>query len=102
MGIADLRSAVSQLCERHGVERLYLFGSRARSQDMSGRDFDFVVRFGEHPPGDYAKRYFGLLHDLEDQLESPVDLLTEPSVLKHELGKRIKAERVCVYESGGS
>jgi len=60
-------------------------------------DLDFCVSFGELPPAEYARRFFGLLHDLEDTFHSAVDLLTESSILKESLRKSLQRDGVQVY-----
>jgi predicted nucleotidyltransferase len=94
-----LKSKVQQACRTQGVRRLDLFGSRARTDALEGNDFDFVATFGDLPPSEYAKRYFGLLHSLEDILDAPVDLLTPDSIHKRSLREKIDKEKICVYES---
>lgn len=95
----DLRRRISQVCKDQGVRRLELFGSRARSPEREGRDYDFVATFEDFPPEEYSKRFFGLLHGLEDSLGVPVDLLTPQSIQKESLKAKIEKEKICVYES---
>ena len=95
----DFRERVSQVCEGQGVRRLELFGSRARSPEMVGHDYDFVATFEDFSPEEYSRRYFKLLHGLEDSLGAPVDLLTPQSIHKESLRRKIEKEKICVYES---
>ncbi len=95
----DLRKRVSQVCKDQGVRKLELFGSRARSAELKGRDYDFVATFEDSPPEEYSKRFFGLLHGLEDSLGMPVDLLTPQSIQKESLKANIEKDKICVYES---
>ncbi|MGC9451249.1 MAG: nucleotidyltransferase family protein [Oceanipulchritudo sp.] len=97
--VDTLKSKIRQACHAQGVRRLDLFGSRARSDGLEGNDFDFVATFGDCSPGDYAKRYFGLLHELEDTLGAPVDLLTPDSIHRRSLRERIEKDSLCLYES---
>lgn len=62
---------------RFGVQRLALFGSRAREQSRADSDIDLLVEFDG--PATSA-RYFGLQFFLEDLLGGPVDFMTEPAV----------------------
>ena len=95
----SLKNKVSQICQDQGVKRLELFGSRARSPVLEGRDYDFVATFEELPPDEYSKRFFKLLHGLEESLGGPVDLLTPQSIAKKSLRDKIEKEKICVYES---
>ena len=66
--VEDRREQVAALCQRHGVERLDLFGSASGAGegfDPEGSDLDFVVSFERRDPPGLFDRYFGLKEDLE-------------------------------------
>ena len=86
------------ICVKQDVLRLDLFGSRARSHGSEGNDYDFIVEFSDVAPTEYSKKFFGLLHALEDELNSPIDLLTYNSLKKISLRKKIAEEKVPLYE----
>lgn len=97
MDIETIRNAVAEDCRDFAVKRLDVFGSIARGENAADSDIDLLVEF-EEPVDHPAKRFFGLLHRLEDHFQCKVDLLT-PSGLKNPyIQKRIFAERVPVYE----
>ena len=75
MTLEELRKVAEPLCREFGVKRLDAFGSVARGSAGPASDVDLLVEFAEpeHTP---AKRFFGLLHRLEDTLGCSVDLLT--------------------------
>ena len=74
--IESKRSELRALCERHGVERLALFGSALRDDFDSGhRDLDFSLEFLPMIPREHAEYYFGLLEELEDLFSRRVDLV---------------------------
>lgn len=98
MDIMEIKNRLRSICDKQDVVRLDLFGSRARSQGSFGKDYDFVVEFSNITPGEYSKRYFGLLHALEDELDSPIDLLTYSSIRRNSLRKKIAEEKVPLYE----
>ena len=68
---------VAELCVKHRVRRLSLFGSGAsgRFEAQKGSDLDFLVEFEAMSPGDHAEAYFGLMEDLERLLAVPIDLV---------------------------
>src|SRR5277367_5512588 len=66
----ELKSRLTPFCERHGVARLELFGSRPLG--------DLLVTF--RPVVDPGWNLFELHKDLEELLGCPVDLLTRSSV----------------------
>jgi hypothetical protein len=98
MTINELKKRLKSICEKQEVIRLDLFGSRARSQGREGNDYDFIVELSEAAPAEYSKRFFGLLHALEDELNSPIDLLTYNSLNRKSLRNSIAKEKVSLYE----
>ena len=97
MGIDEIREVVAPLCREHGVRRLDAFGSTARGSASATSDVDLLVEFVE-PDRSPAKRFFGLLHGLEDLLGRPVDLLTPSGLRNPYFRARALSERVPVYE----
>jgi len=70
------RVAVAELCRRHGVRRLLVFGSAVRADfDEATSDVDFVIEFHDNLPNRFDA-YFGLKEDLELLLGRPVDLVS--------------------------
>jgi predicted nucleotidyltransferase len=70
------KPGIAELCERHGVVRLALFGSALREDFDPGRsDLDFVVEFAPMNPDEHAGAYFGLLEDLENLFGRRVDIV---------------------------
>jgi predicted nucleotidyltransferase len=61
--VAKHREAIAELCRRHGVTRLEVFGSAARGEDFDAArsDVDLLVEFG---PG--VRRSFATLFGFED------------------------------------
>jgi len=92
-------SRIADLCRRHGVRRLCLFGSAARGQagDTFG-DIDFLVVFDDLEVGRYADAYFGLLQSLEALLGHPVDLVEEATIENPYLRSSVDGSRVVLYE----
>jgi len=97
MNVKDIQNSVAPICDRFGVRRLDLFGSYARGEQQPDSDIDFCVSFSDLPPAEYATRFFGLLHALEDTLHTTIDLLTQPSIKKPSLKKDIEQHGICVY-----
>ena len=82
MNIEQIKSTVKSLCPQYGVKSLALFGSVARGDNNKTSDMDFIVEFDDSEPNDYSKRFFGLLHSLEDIFHCNIDLLTARSIRK--------------------
>lgn len=94
------RTATLDLLSRHkpemqrrfGVQRLALFGSRAREGAREDSDVDILVEFDG--PATSA-RYFGLQFFLEDLLGAPVDLVTQRA-LRPQLRPFVEREAIHV------
>ena len=97
MNIRELKKRLKNICEERSVLRLDLYGSRARSMGMQGGDYDFVVELENLEPNEYSRNFFSLLHALEDELDSPVDLITYNALKKRSLKNNILKERVAIY-----
>jgi uncharacterized protein len=75
------RQQIESLCRTFRVKRLELIGSAARGTfDPDSSDFDFLVEFEDLGWQGSSKRYFGLLHGLEDLLRWEVDLIERNTV----------------------
>jgi predicted nucleotidyltransferase len=81
--ISNRRDALIELCRRHGVTRLEVFGSAARGDDFDfGRsDADFLVTFSAESRNDLTV-FTDLERDLEALLGRPVDLVEREAVEK--------------------
>ncbi|MBK9017307.1 MAG: nucleotidyltransferase domain-containing protein [Saprospiraceae bacterium] len=93
-------SLIKALCQNHGVEAMYAFGSVASDGFKEGSDVDLVVKFDSVAPIDYADNYFDLKFGLEKLLKREVDLLEEQAIRNSNLRKNIDATKKLVYERG--
>ena len=97
MNVGDIKKIALPACREFDVRRLDAFGSTARGSASPDSDVDLLVEFNE-PARRPARRFFGLLHRLEDTLGCPVDLLTAGSLKNPRFRERVLKERVPVYE----
>jgi uncharacterized protein len=73
--IEQNRQQISNLCRKHDVKRLELFGSAARGNfDPASSDLDFFVEFLSYDSPTIADQWFGLQEDLEKLFHRKVDL----------------------------
>jgi len=92
------RAALSDLCRRYGVERLYLFGSAASGRLQPASDLDFLVEMADRQPdAAYARRYLDFAEELERLFARRIDLVTEQAVRNPYLRREIQATRELVY-----
>ena len=97
MKVEDIRRVALSACREFNVCRLDVFGSTVRGSATSLSDVDLLVEFSE-PDRRPAKRFFGLLHQLEDALGCEVDLLTSDSLRNPYFKARVLTERIPIYE----
>ncbi|MBI5365059.1 MAG: nucleotidyltransferase domain-containing protein [Planctomycetes bacterium] len=96
--VSEHREALAELCRRHYVRRLELFGSAARGTfDVETSDLDFLVEFEDLAPALYAEHYFDLLHAFEDLFARPIDLLPARSIRNPYLAEEIARDRTLLY-----
>ena len=96
--VAQYRGEIEQLCRRHRVAKLELFGSAAgESFDPQSSDVDFLVEFGVLAPGEHANTYFGLLEDLEALLGRHVDLVMTRAIRNRYFLESIEPTRTVLY-----
>ena len=98
--IEERNAELKQLCLRHHVTRLDLFGSAATGRyHAEESDLDFVVEFQPLPAGTYADAYFGLLESLELLFGQSVDLVVDSAVSNPYFRQSVEETRTPVYEA---
>ena len=75
---------LAELCRRHGVARLEVFGSASRGTDFEPltNDADFLVEFRLDRGRASFRQYFDFAEALRRALGRPVDLV-EPDVIRN-------------------
>lgn len=96
MTLEEIKKVAEPACREFKVKRLDLFGSLARGEGTAQSDVDLLVEF-EEPDVNPSKRFFGLLHHLEDILGCEVDLLTVSSLRNPFFCRRVLKERQNIY-----
>lgn len=84
------RDEILTLAAHHGASNVRVFGSVARGEAHNDSDIDFLV---DLDPDRSLLDLGGLLMDLRDLLEVPVDVGTE-AMLKTRIRERVLAEAV--------
>ena len=97
MKVEDIRTIAFPACRAFNVRRLDAFGSIARGSATPSSDVDLIVEFVASSQSP-ARRFFGLLHQLEDSLGCEVDLLTVDSLRNPYFKTHVLSERVPIYE----
>jgi predicted nucleotidyltransferase len=88
--------ALADLCRRHQIRRLSLFGSALRDDFGPNSDIDLLVEF--EPEAQVGLRFFAIERELTDLLGRPVDLNTA-GFLHRDFRDTVLAEAQVIYES---
>ena len=92
--IQRLKEIVRPIAEQYGVERVSLFGSRARGEERPDSDYDFLISSGK------IKSLFtlgGFYMDMKDAVGADVDVVTD-TCNDPEFVQDIKQDEVVLYE----
>lgn len=97
--IEQKRAAIAELCRRHRVRRLDVFGSGARGTDFDpGRsDVDFLVEFDTTESEPTLKTFFALRDELAAVFGRPVDLVVAGSVINPYVNAEVERTREPIY-----
>ena len=97
--VEEIRDIIAPIAKRHGVDRIYLFGSYARGEATPQSDIDLCVDAAAIR-GMFAMG--SLYADLEDALKKQLDIVTVRS-LKYNPDVRfinnMEKDRVLIYEA---
>lgn len=91
--------SIIDLCRRHGVSRLELFGSAARETDFdpTTSDLDFAVEFEPAAPVERFRKLLALQDDLTALFGRKVDLVEIKNVKNPYVLKTILEDKRPVY-----
>jgi hypothetical protein len=96
--IEEHRADLVELCRRHHVLRLSLFGSATRDDfDPARSDLDFLVDFETLPAGQYAEAFFGLLESMERLFGRPVDLVVASAIRNPYFRQSVDQTKTLLY-----
>src|ERR1035437_6650910 len=71
---------IHDLCSKHKVAKLFVFGSVLSEKFKKNSDIDFIVDFRDFDVYYYADNYFDLKYSLENILKRNVDLLEDNEI----------------------
>ena len=96
--VKDKLDAIADLCRKHGVARIYIFGSATRDDFRPGEsDLDFLVDFGAMGGHAKAHAYFDLLNELEELLGVRIDLVMVNAVKNRYIARDIERTKQMLY-----
>lgn len=88
---------IRNLCTKHKVSRLFVFGSVLRNKLRKNSDIDLIVDFQEMDVCEYADNYFDLKFSLENLFKRNVDLLENKAIKNPFLRQSIDSTKQLIY-----
>ena len=89
-----IAKVVGPIAEKYSVDRVSLFGSRARGDFDKNSDYDFLISKGEMVS---LLSYVAFIDELEEAFGSHVDVVTDTSS-DHGFIESIEKDGVLLYE----
>ena len=91
---------LAELCRRHHVKRLDVFGSAAVGDFNSEKsDIDFLVEFGDAPRKPWYGNHIDLKKDLASLFNREVDLVDYTAIKNPYFRKSVDETREQIYEA---
>ena len=88
---------IIDLCKKHKVHKLFVFGSILTNRYNDKSDVDLVVDFNKKEVEDYFDNYFDFKYSLEELLGREIDLLEEQTIKNPYLKKNVDATKTLIY-----
>jgi predicted nucleotidyltransferase len=88
---------IRDLCSKHKVSRLFVFGSVLTKKFKKNSDIDLLVDFRDVDLYHYADNYFDLKDALENIFKRDVDLLEDKAIKNPYLRQSIDASKQLIY-----
>jgi len=96
--IADRSEEIAELCRKHQVQRLDLFGSAATGDfDPDSSDLDFLVTFLPEANATYVGVYHLLYTDLMNLFNHPIDLVVETDFRNPYFRDAVEQSKTAIY-----
>ncbi|MEI6853637.1 MAG: nucleotidyltransferase domain-containing protein [Bacteroidota bacterium] len=100
--IVTNRERIFELCDKHKVEELYLFGSALTDTFRDSSDIDLLIQFSRVNLLDYFDNYMDLKEELELLFQRPVDLIENKAIRNPVFRKVVDREKQLIYERKSS
>lgn len=96
--IDENKEKLVELCDRHNVNELFLFGSILTDKFLESSDIDILVQFSDIDLEKYFNNYMDFKEELELLFNREIDLV-ENQAIKNPIFRRvIDREKKLVYE----
>ncbi len=100
--IDDNKEKLFELCDRHKVKELYLFGSILTDRFIVSSDIDVLVQFSDIELEKYFDNYMDFKEQLELLFEREIDLVENQAIRNPIFRRVVDREKKLVYERKNS
>jgi len=94
----NYKNQITELCEAHHVEALYVFGSALGDAFSESSDIDLLIQFAAVDLKGYFDNYMDLKEKLQDLFHRNIDLVEEHSIRNPIFRRVVDREKQLVYE----
>lgn len=91
--ISEISDLVAPVAAKYGVNKVYLFGSRARGTSNENSDYDFMISKGALR----GLQFMDFIFDLEDIFKTHIDVILDTDKTCYALDSAIK-DGILIYE----
>jgi predicted nucleotidyltransferase len=96
--ITNNLSQIKDICQKHHVKELYVFGSATRKDYQFYSDIDLLVDFEkEEDNNEFTDNYFWFKEELIHALKKPIDLLFYKKAIKTRIKEAINRDKILLY-----
>lgn len=92
---AQIINVIREYFKTKPVEKAWIFGSFSRGEEREDSDIDIIVLLS--PDARMGLSYYGMICDLEDKLQRPVDMVREGQLLPF-AEESAAHDKILVYE----
>jgi predicted nucleotidyltransferase len=96
--IEENRKQLSELCEKHKVKELYLFGSILTNDFNEFSDIDMLIQFYQVDLMEYFDNYMDFKEKLEELFHRPIDLVENQSIKNPIFRNVVDRQKQLIYE----
>jgi len=100
--IDTYKDSLFELCDKHKVKELYLFGSVLTERFQDSSDIDMLIQFIQVDLLDYFDNYMDFKEQLEQLFNRPVDLVENQAIRNPIFRKVVDREKQLIYERKSS
>jgi uncharacterized protein len=90
--------SIKNLCEKHKVKELYIFGSVLTDRFNEASDIDILIQFDDIELNDYFDNYMDFKEELESLLKYPVDLVENQAIKNPVFRQIVDRDKKLIYE----